>query len=77
MGLAVVLAAAVVHGSGPPFRYRLGERPDREIRVNVDEFKIRNPMKTSSKRQAAADKVPPSMVNDPRRSRTSLIGSIN
>ena len=62
---AVVVCAAIVHGSGPPFSFRLGERPDREIRVNVKEFRIRNQTKTSNERQAAADKVPPSMVNDP------------
>ena len=65
IGLAVALAAAVVHGSGPPFPYRLYERSDREIRVNVPEFKIRNQTQTSNARQAAADKVPPFMVNDP------------
>jgi putative nucleotidyltransferase with HDIG domain len=61
----VVAVAAIVHGSGPPFEYRLGQVPDREIRVKVKEFKIRNQTKTSNERQAAADKVPPSMVNDP------------
>ena len=50
---------------GPPFTYRLGQRPDREIRVNVKEFTVRNQTKTSNERQAAADQVPPSMVNDP------------
>ena len=43
----------------------IGQRPDREIRVNVPEFRIRNQTKTSNERQAAADQVPPSMVNDP------------
>ena len=65
MAAAVVATAAIVHGWGPPFVYRLGERPDREIRVNVREFKVRNQTRTSNERQAAADKVPPSMVNDP------------
>ncbi len=68
--LALVVAsllatAAVVHGSGPPFTYRLGQRADREIRVNVKEFRMRNQTKTSNERQAAADQVPPAMVNDP------------
>ncbi len=62
---AAVACAAIVHGWGPPFSFRLGERPDREIRVNVKEFKVRNQTRTSNERQAAADKVPPSMVNDP------------
>src|SRR4051794_22927702 len=65
VALTVVATAAIVHGPGPPFTYRLGQRPDREIRVNVKEFRIRNQTKTSNERQAAADQVPPSMVNDP------------
>ncbi|WP_246196468.1 HD family phosphohydrolase [Aquisphaera giovannonii] len=70
IGLSIIVAsvlatAAIVHGAGPPFTYRIGQRPDREIRVKVREFKIRNQTKTSNDRQAAADKVPPSMVNDP------------
>ncbi len=68
--LAVVAASllattAIIHGSGPPFRYRIGERPERELRVNVAEFRIRNQTKTSNERQAAADSVPPLLVNDP------------
>ena len=62
---SLLATAAIVHGSGPPFTYRLGERADREIRVNVKEFRIRNQTKTSNERQAAADQVPPVMVNDP------------
>src|SRR6516165_8291550 len=62
--LTVVATAAIVHGSGPPFTYRIGQRPDRELRVNVKEFKIRNQTKTSNERQAAADQVPPSLVNN-------------
>ncbi len=50
---------------GPPFTYRIGQRPDRELRVNVKEFKIRNQTKTSNERQAAADQVPPRSINDP------------
>ena len=46
---------------GPPFTYRIGQRPDRELRVNVKEFRIRNQTKTSNERQAAADQVPPSL----------------
>src|SRR4051794_41866073 len=65
VALTVVATAAIVHGPGPPFTYRQGQRPDREIRVNVKEFRIRNQTKTSNERQAAADQAPPSMVNDP------------
>ena len=63
--VSLLATTAIVHGSGPPFQYRLGERADREIRVNVKEFHIRNQTKTSNERQAAADQVPPAMVNDP------------
>ena len=65
VGLAVVATAAIVHGTGPFFAYRLGQRPTREIRVNVDQFERRNLIRTNTERQAAADKVPPSMVNEP------------
>ncbi len=68
--LALVLVslfatAAIVHGSGPPFNYRFGERADREIRVNIKEFKVRNQTKTSNERQAAVEQVAPVMINDP------------
>ncbi len=55
----------IVYGSGPPFPFRIGQAPDRELRVNVKEFKIRNQTKTSNERQAAADQVPPSLTNEP------------
>ncbi len=63
--LAVLTTAAIVYGSGPPFTYRLGQRPSRELHVSVDRFERRNPIKTNSKRQEAADKVYPIMDNDP------------
>jgi len=63
--LSVFVSAAIIHGSGPPFAHRIGERPDRQLRVKVKEFKIRNQTKTSNERQAAADQIPPSMLNDP------------
>jgi putative nucleotidyltransferase with HDIG domain len=65
VALSVVATAAIVHGTGPPFTHRIGERPDRELRVNVREFRIRNQTRTSNERQAAADSVPPVMVNNP------------
>src|SRR5262249_60327224 len=63
--VSCVVTAAIVHGSGRAFTYRVGERPDRELRVNVREFKIRNQTKPSNERQAAADQVPPVMVHNP------------
>jgi putative nucleotidyltransferase with HDIG domain len=65
VALAVVVTAMIVHGQGPPFTFRMGERPERELRVNVREFKLRNQTKTSNERQVAADLVAPEMVNDP------------
>src|SRR5947209_12575719 len=63
--VAVLVTAAIVHGSGPPFTFRLGQRPSREVRVNVDEFRRRNLKKTNTARQIVGDQVPPTMVNDP------------
>lgn len=65
VGVAVLATAAIVHGGGPPFTFRIGQTPNREIRVNVTEFKRLNQKKTNSERQAEIDQVPPSMVNDP------------
>lgn len=65
VALTALVATAIVHGSGPPFAFRLGQRPEREIRVKVKEFRIRNQTKTSNDRQAAADQVPLAMINDP------------
>jgi cyclic-di-AMP phosphodiesterase PgpH len=66
VAFAVVATAMIVHGQGPPLSIRLGERPERELRVNVKDFKLRNQSKTSKDRQTAADQVAPEMVNDPR-----------
>src|SRR5271168_3510361 len=63
--VSMLVCAALVHGSGPPFTYRIGQRPDRQLRVKVNGFRIRNQTKTSNERQAAADQVPPSLLNDP------------
>ena len=63
--LAVLATAAIVHGPGPFFNFRLGQRPDREVRVAVDQFHRRNMTREGIERQAKADQVPPAMVNDP------------
>lgn len=65
VGLAILATAAIVHGPGPFFAYRLGQKPEREIRVKVDQFRRRNMVRTLAERQARADQVPPSMANDP------------
>jgi putative nucleotidyltransferase with HDIG domain len=65
VAVSVVATTVIVYGSGPPFAFRIGQRADRELRVNVREFKLRNQTKTSNERQAAADQVPPQLINDP------------
>jgi putative nucleotidyltransferase with HDIG domain len=65
VGLAVLATAAIVHGSGPPFTFRIGQRPNREIRVNVDEFQRLNHQKTNAERQRVVDQVAMAMINDP------------
>lgn len=68
LGLVVastLAAAAIVHGSGPPFTYRVGLRADRQLRVNVPEFRRKDPLKTNADRQAAEAKVAPRMTHDP------------
>lgn len=64
LSLAVILTSAIVHGTGPPFAYRLGQRPAREVRANVA-FELKNQRKTNYNLQQAADQVAPIMVNDP------------
>ena len=63
--VSLVLCAVIVHGSGRPFTYRIGQRTDRELRVNVKEFRIRNQTKTSNERQAAAKVVPAAARQNP------------
>jgi putative nucleotidyltransferase with HDIG domain len=65
VGLTVVLTALIVHGWGPPFTYRIKQRPTRDIRVNVPSFQVNNLRKTTAARQKAADEVRPIMENDP------------
>jgi hypothetical protein len=65
VAFAVLATALIANGPGPPLTIRLGERPEREIRVNVRDFKHRNQSKTSKERQVAAEQVAPELVNDP------------
>ena len=55
-----LVTAAIVHGSGPPFPYRLGQRPDRDLRVKVREVPAQEPAQDEhrhpgGRRQGAAD----------------------
>ena len=63
--IAILVTAAIVHGSGPPFSFRLGQRPDRELRINVPGFHRLNQKKTNAERQRVVDQVATSMINDP------------
>ena len=65
VAVAILATAAIVHGDGPPFTYRLGQRPSRQIRVNVPEFQRRNQIRTQNDRALEAARVPPAMLNDP------------
>jgi putative nucleotidyltransferase with HDIG domain len=65
VAISVLVSAVIVHGAGPPFTYRIGQRPVRDLRVNIPEFKIRNQTKTANERQTAAELVPPVLINDP------------
>jgi putative nucleotidyltransferase with HDIG domain len=65
VALTVLITGAVVHGSGAPFSFRLGQRPSREIRVNVPEFHRLNQKETNAARQKVVDQVATSMINDP------------
>jgi putative nucleotidyltransferase with HDIG domain len=63
---AVVATAAIVHGNGPPFTFRLGQRLSRPILVSVEEFRRRDPIKTNAERRSRAEAVDPLLTNDPR-----------
>jgi cyclic-di-AMP phosphodiesterase PgpH len=65
VALAIVATTAIVYGGGPPFAYRVGQRPSRDIRVRVLEFRHPNPVKTNALREEAARQVPPILSNDP------------
>lgn len=62
---SIVLATAIVHGTGTPFTYRLGQRPAREIRVNVAQFKREDPLKTNADRRAREAELDPIVTNAP------------
>jgi hypothetical protein len=68
MGLvafAVLLTAAIVHGTGPPFTFRLGQVPTRKLHVSVPSFQVNNQRKTLAAIQRASDAILPIMDNDP------------
>ncbi len=65
VGLAVLATSMIIFGAGPPFTYRLGQRPNREIRVNVEKFERLNQKKSNAERQLVVDQIAPFLMNDP------------
>ncbi len=66
MALSCLLSAALVHGTGPTFGFRLGQRPSRELRLKVDEIQRRNVLRSNALRQIREDGVAPRMIHDPK-----------
>jgi putative nucleotidyltransferase with HDIG domain len=65
VGIAILVTSALVYGAGPPLPFRVGQRPEREIRVNVDKFALLNQKKSVAERQSVVDQVAPLLINDP------------
>jgi hypothetical protein len=63
--LGVAATVAVIQYGGPPFTYRLGQRPQREIRAKVAFQKI-DVAQTDYRRDLAAEAVPPICTHDPK-----------
>lgn len=66
MAAACLVSAILVHGKGPTFGFRLGQRPSRDLRLNVDEIQRRNILRSNAVRQVREDGVAPRMIHDPK-----------
>jgi len=66
MAAACLVSAVLVHGKGPTFGFRLGQRPSRDLRLNVDEIQRRNILRSNAVRQVREDGVAPRMIHDPK-----------
>lgn len=75
MAVSCLVSAALVHGFGPPFGFRVGQRPLREIRLSADEISRRNALRSNAQRQIREDAVAPRMIHNPQ-SVDDLIKSI-
>lgn len=63
--VSCLASAALVHGFGPPFGFRLGQRLNRETRLNVDQISRRNSLRSNAQRQIREDAVAPRMLHNP------------
>ena len=61
---AGLLTTLLVGGDGEPFRFRLGERRDRELRLKSD-VRIVNETRTRNERERLAEKARLAFLNDP------------
>lgn len=66
MVVSCLITAALVHGTGPPFGFRLGQKPDREIRLKVESIERRNTLRSNAMRQIREDSVAPRMLHNPK-----------
>lgn len=66
MVMSCLITAALVHGTGPPFGFRSGQKPNREIRLKVDAIERRNTLRSNAMRQIREDSVAPRMLHNPK-----------
>jgi len=77
---AILASTAIILANGPRFPYRLGQRADRDLRVNVENLSRPDPVRTTILREQAARRVPPIFENNPepiRELQKQLIDLIN
>ncbi|GIW89012.1 MAG: 7TM receptor with intracellular metal dependent phosphohydrolase [Isosphaeraceae bacterium] len=63
--LATLATALLVHGTGPPFTFRVGQRPARPVLSSVESFRRFDPVRTNAEKRAKAEAVTPLLENDP------------
>lgn len=66
MIVSCLITSALVHGSGPPFGFRAGQKPQREIRLKVASIERRNALRSNAMRQIREDSVAPRMIHNPK-----------
>jgi putative nucleotidyltransferase with HDIG domain len=63
-GIAILATAILVHGTGPPFTFRVGQRPTRPVLSSVESFRRFDPVRTNAEKRAKAEAVTPLLEND-------------